>query len=197
MHSNRKRRPVPKGQPLEPAIDAHDFHRRACKTLCAHSETSRHVWLNCLILRGMTKNRDLPGARIRVGQAAEMLQVSVETLRRWETEGRLRMERSEGGQRLIDIAEVARLIDERRKGATDRPIVAQSARNRFPGIVTRIEADRVAAVVEVIAGPHRLVSLMTAEAVKELGLKVGDEAVCVVKATNVIVEIPSSRESRG
>jgi molybdopterin-binding protein len=125
-----------------------------------------------------------------------MLQVTVETLRRWETEGRLRMERSDGGQRLVDIGEVARLIEERRKGATDRPIVAQSARNRFPGIVTRIEADRVAAVVEVIAGPHRLVSLMTAEAVEELGLKVGDEAVCVVKATNVIVEIPSSREPR-
>ena len=125
-----------------------------------------------------------------------MLQVSVETLRRWETEGRLRMERSGGGQRLVDIGEVSRLIDERRRGATDRPIVAQSARNRFAGIVTRIEADKVAAVVEVIAGPHRLVSLMTAEAVEELGLKVGDEAVCVVKATNVIVEIPSSRESR-
>jgi len=125
-----------------------------------------------------------------------MLQVSVETLRRWETEGRLRMERSEGGQRLVEIGEVSRLIDERRKGATDRPIVAQSARNRFPGIVTRIEADKVAAVVEVIAGPHRMVSLMTAEAVEELGLKVGDEAVCVVKATNVIVEIPSSREFR-
>jgi molybdopterin-binding protein len=136
-------------------------------------------------------------SRIRVGQAAEMLRVSVETLRRWETEGRLRMERSAGGQRLVDIAEVARLIDERRRAATDRPIVAQSARNRFPGIVTRIEADRVAAVVEVIAGPHRMVSLMTAEAVEELGLKVGDEAVCVVKATNVIVEVPSSRESRG
>ena len=125
-----------------------------------------------------------------------MLQVSVETLRRWETEGRLRMERSEGGQRLVDIGEVSRLIDERRKGAIDRPIVAQSARNRFPGIVTRIEADRVAAVVEVIAGPHRMVSLMTAEAVEELGLKVGDEAVCVVKATNVIVEIHSSKEAR-
>jgi molybdopterin-binding protein len=125
-----------------------------------------------------------------------MLQVSVETLRRWEAEGRLRMERSGGGQRLVDIGEVSRLIDERRRGATDRPIVAQSARNRFPGIVTRIEADKVAAVVEVIAGPHRMVSLMTAEAVEELGLKVGDEAVCVVKATNVIVEIPSSREPR-
>ena len=134
--------------------------------------------------------------RIRVGRAAEMLGVSVETLRRWETDGRLRMTRSEGGQRLVEIGEVARLLDERRKASTDRPIVAQSARNRFAGIVTRIERDRVAAVVEVIAGPHRLVSLMTAEAVDELDLKVGDEAVCVVKSTNVIVEIPSSKESR-
>lgn len=124
-----------------------------------------------------------------------MLQVSVETLRRWETEGRLHMERSEGGQRLVDIDDVARLLDVRRKAATDRPIVAQSARNRFQGVITRVERDGVAAVVEVIAGPHRLVSLMTAEAVVELGLKVGDEAVCVVKATNVIVEIPSSKES--
>jgi molybdopterin-binding protein len=144
----------------------------------------------------MTDKRDRAATRLRVGQAAEMLQVSVETLRRWETEGRLRMERSEGGQRLVDIGEISRLIDERRKGVTDRPIVAQSARNRFPGIVTRIEADKVAAVVEVIAGPHLLVSLMTAEAVTELGLKVGDEAVCVVKATNVIVEIPRAKESR-
>jgi len=144
----------------------------------------------------MTESRDRPTDRIRVGQAAEMLQVTVETLRRWESEGRLRMERSEGGQRLVEIGEVSRLLDERRKGVTDRPIVAQSARNRFPGVITRIERDSVAAVVEVIAGPHRLVSLMTAEAVEELDLKVGDEAVCVVKSTNVIVEIPSARESR-
>ena len=134
--------------------------------------------------------------RLRVGQAAEMLGISVETLRRWEQDGRLRVERSAGGQRLIEIAEVTRLLDERRRASTDRPIVAQSARNRFPGIVTRVERDRVAAVVEVRAGPHRLVSLMTAEAVRELDLKVGDEAVCVVKSTNVIVEIPSAREPR-
>jgi molybdopterin-binding protein len=134
---------------------------------------------------------------LRVGRAAEMLGVSVETLRRWESEGRLRMERSKGGQRLVAIEDVSRLLDQRRQASVDRPIVAQSARNRFPGIVTRVERDRVAAVVEVMAGPHRLVSLMTAEAVDELSLKVGDEAVCVVKATNVIVEIPSGRESRG
>jgi molybdopterin-binding protein len=144
----------------------------------------------------MTQIREQPAVRVRVGQAAEMLGISVETLRRWESEGRLRMERSEGGQRLVEIDEVSRLLDQRRKASTDRPIVAQSARNRFVGIVTRIEADRIAAVVEVIAGPHRLVSLMTAEAVVEMGLKVGDEAVCVVKATNVIVEIPSAREPR-
>ncbi len=145
---------------------------------------------------GMTQVGKYPSGRVRVGRAAEMLGVSVETLRRWENEGRLQMARSAGGQRLVEIDEVSRLLDERRRASTDRPIVAQSARNRFAGIVTRVERDRIAAVVEVMAGPHRLVSLMTAEAVEELNLKVGDEAVCVVKATNVIVEIPSSKESR-
>ena len=134
---------------------------------------------------------------IRIGQAAELLGVGVETLRRWELEGRLATTRTDGGQRRVAIAEVTRLLTERRRSTQDRPIVAQSARNRFAGIVTRIERDRVAAVVEVIAGPHRLVSLMTAEAVEELELKAGDEVVCVVKATNVIVEVHSSRESRG
>jgi molybdopterin-binding protein len=127
---------------------------------------------------------------LRIGQAAELLGVGVDTLRRWEADGRIATTRSGGGQRLVAIAEVSRLLGERRRSAPDRPIIAQSARNRFAGIVTRIEADRVAAVVEVLAGPHRLVSLMTAEAVEELGLAVGDEAVCVVKATQVIVEIP-------
>ena len=137
------------------------------------------------------------GGRIRVGQAAEMLGVTVETVRRWETEGRLRLERSDGGQRLVPIPEVTRLLAERRRAGAERPIVAGSARNRFPGIVTRIERDGVVAVVEILAGPHRVVSLMTAEAVDELGLAVGAEAIGVVKSTNVIVEIPSSRESRG
>jgi len=145
----------------------------------------------------MVTNGTVRTTSLRVGQAAEMLQVSVETLRRWETEGRLRMERSSGGQRIVPIGEVTRLLSERRSQAQDRPIVTGSARNRFPGIVTRIEQDRVAAVVEVIAGPHRMVSLMTAEAVDEMGLKVGDEAVCVVKATSVIVEVPARKESRG
>jgi molybdopterin-binding protein len=139
----------------------------------------------------MSRSAPATNTYIRVGQAAEMLGVSVETLRRWERDGRLRMSRSDGGQRLVHIRDVASLLNERRRAATDRPIVAQSARNRFPGIVTRIERDGVAAVVEVMAGPHRLVSLMTAEAVEELALAVGDEAICIVKATNVIVEVPS------
>jgi molybdopterin-binding protein len=135
--------------------------------------------------------------QVRIGRAAEMLGVTVDTVRRWADAGRIRTVRSVGGQRLVPVEEVTRLIGERRAASTDRPIIAQSARNRFAGIVTRVEQDRVAAVVEILAGPHRLVSLMTAEAVDDLGLKVGDEAVAVVKATNVIVEVPAAgREPR-
>jgi molybdopterin-binding protein len=127
---------------------------------------------------------------LRIGQAAELLGVGIDTLRRWETTSKLRVIRTAGGQRVVPILEVSRLLGERRRGTTDRPIVAQSARNRFAGIVTRVERDGVAAVVEVMAGPHRLVSLMTAEAVDELDITIGQEVVCVVKSTNVIVEIP-------
>ena len=135
--------------------------------------------------------------QVRIGRAAEMLGVTVDTVRRWADADRLRTVRSVGGQRLVPVEEVTRLIGERRAASSDRPIIAQSARNRFAGIVTRVEQDRVAAVVEILAGPHRLVSLMTAEAVDDLGLKVGDEAVAVVKATNVIVEVPAAgREPR-
>jgi molybdopterin-binding protein len=134
-----------------------------------------------------------PDARmLRIGEAAELLGVGVDTLRRWEADGRLVTVRTEGGQRLVALGEVSRLLAERRRSTADRPIVAQSARNRFSGVVTRVERDGVVAVVEVLSGPHRLVSLMTAEAVDELELTVGMEAVCVIKATQVIVEIPAS-----
>jgi molybdopterin-binding protein len=136
------------------------------------------------------------GTAVRIGQAAELLGVTVDTLRRWEVDGRLTTTRSAGGQRLVALEEVSRLLEERRRDVPDRPIVAQSARNRFSGVVTRIQQDGIIAVVEVLAGPHRLVSIMTAEAVDEMGLREGDEAVCVVKATNVIVEIPQARTSR-
>lgn len=135
------------------------------------------------------------GSGVRMGQAAEMLGVSVDTLRRWEASGRIVTHRSDGGQRLVSLEEIRRLLPERHR-SHPRPIVAQSARNRFPGVVTRIERDGVAAVVEIVAGPHRVVSLLTAEAIDDMGLAVGDEAVAVVKATNVIVEVPSAREPR-
>jgi molybdopterin-binding protein len=133
---------------------------------------------------------------LRLGQAADMLGVTVETLRRWEAAGRLTLHRSAGGQRVVHIDEVTRLLADRRRATPERSTVARSARNQFDGIVTRIDRDRVASVVEVLAGAHRVVSLMTTEAVDELGLQVGDDAVCIVKATNVIVEVPAGRRRR-
>ena len=123
----------------------------------------------------------------RLGQAAKLLGVSADTVRRMVDDGRLHAIRSSGGQRLIDGTSLARFAKPKRP---KEPPVAQSARNRFPGIVTRVIKDRVAAQVEIQAGPHRLVSLLTREAVDELGLKPGMPAVAIVKATNVGVELP-------
>ena len=130
--------------------------------------------------------------RLRIGEAASQLGVSPDTLRRWAEAGRIEVELTPGGQRTVSQVDVTRLAAERRREGAERPIVAQSARNRFPGIVTRVERDGVAAVVEVQAGPHRLVSLITREASEELGLEPGDEVVATVKATDVMVEVPSS-----
>src|SRR5215208_1693709 len=118
---------------------------------------------------------------VRLGQAAEMLGISVDTVRRWVDAGRIPSRRSDRGQREVAISDVSRLAADRRHAAdatekSGRISIGSSARNRFPGVVTRIVKDRVAAVVEVQAGPHRLVSLMTAEAVDDLGLRVGDAA---------------------
>ena len=128
---------------------------------------------------------------LRIGQAAEVLGVSVDTIRRWAADGTLKSTRTGGGQRLVSAVEVRRLLDARRRAAPQKAIVAQSARNRFPGVVTKVEVDRVAAVVEVQAGPHRLVSLLTAEAVRELKLAPGVQVIAVVKATNVMIDLPS------
>ena len=133
---------------------------------------------------------------IRIGEAADMLGVSVDTVRRWVDAGSLPARRTARGQREVALGDVSRRLAERRQAGEGgvarhgRVSIGTSARNRFPGVITRIVKDRVAAVVEIQAGPHRLVSLMTAEAVEELGLRVGDEAIGVVKATNVVVEVP-------
>jgi molybdopterin-binding protein len=125
----------------------------------------------------------------RLGEAAKLLGVSADTARRMVDDGRLVAVRSSGGQRLIDGASLARVSKPARR---PKPEVfkGQSARNRIPGIVTRVIKDRVAAQVEIQAGPHRLVSLLTREAVDELDLKPGMPAVAVVKATNLGVELP-------
>jgi molybdopterin-binding protein len=124
----------------------------------------------------------------RIGQAARTLGVRVETLRRWEREGVLRTQRTPGGQRLVPASEVARLLAERRASST----VAShtSRRNAFPGVVTKVTRDKVSALVEIQAGPHRVVSLITREAADELGLEPGLQAVATVKATSVMVEVP-------
>jgi molybdopterin-binding protein len=124
----------------------------------------------------------------RLSQAAKMLGVGPDTVRRMVDDGRLRAARSSGGQRLVDGASLALLAKPAGKKSA-AVVVAQSARNHFPGIVTRVIKDRVAAQVEIQAGPHRLVSLLTREAVDELGLKPGMPAVAVIKATNVGVEL--------
>ena len=127
----------------------------------------------------------------RIGEAAELLHVSVDTVRRWADGGRLPSHRSPGGQRLIDGAALAAFAAAELPDAHEpRAIVRRSTRNRFPGIVTKVVRDKVAAQVEIQAGPHRLVSLMTREAADDLALEPGMTVVAAVKATNVSVELP-------
>jgi len=126
---------------------------------------------------------------LRIGQAAELLRVSPDTVRRLIDSGHIKTGRSPGGQRQIDGAALARYMAGQR-GPTPPTVVGQSARNHFQGIVTRVVKDGVAAQVEMQAGPHRIVSLITRESADELGLKPGVVAVASVKATNVVIELP-------
>jgi molybdopterin-binding protein len=123
----------------------------------------------------------------RLGEAAEVLGVSPDTVRRLADAGRLKTRRSKGGQRVVDGASLANYAAGL-PGATDPESARESARNRFPGIVTRVVKDRVSAQVELRVGRFRVVSLLTREAADTLGLAPGVAASAVVKATNVIVE---------
>lgn len=125
---------------------------------------------------------------LRIGQAAGLLGVSVDTIRRWEEEDRIATVRSEGGQRLVPLSEVRRLLEERRPEPT--PVARSSARNQMEAVVTSVVADRAAATVEMRAGPYRLVALTTAESVADLGLQPGTTVMASVKATNVVVGLP-------
>ncbi len=127
----------------------------------------------------------------RPGEAARLAGVSVDSIRRWCDEGRLRTRRVDS-KRFIDGADLARFLLENGSTlhAADLGLGGSSARNRLTGIVTAVERDKVAARIEMQCGPYRLVALMTSEAVDELGLQPGDLAVASVKSTNVVVEVP-------
>ncbi|MGZ4267972.1 MAG: TOBE domain-containing protein [Solirubrobacteraceae bacterium] len=118
---------------------------------------------------------------IRIGAAATALGVSIDTLRRWERDGRVTFERR-GQQRYMSSEELARLLRERSRTGGASP------RNRLSGIVLSVRRDGVMAQVDMACGPHRVVSLMTREAADQLALKPGDPATAVIKATTVVVE---------
>ncbi len=134
----------------------------------------------------------------RIGEVASLLGTSPDTVRRWADAGRLRTRRTTGGHRVVDGTVLADFLAAVAKAPEPDLIVGQSARNRFPGIITRVVKDRVMAHVEIQAGPHRVVSLMSREAADELALTPGMRAIAAVKATNVIVEVtrPRRKESR-
>ncbi|WP_059013231.1 TOBE domain-containing protein [Streptomyces specialis] len=127
-----------------------------------------------------------------MGRAARLLGVSADTVRRWADAGRLPTRRDEAGKRLVDGQDLAAfavaLAAEAANGPAEAGEPYTSARNAFPGIITAVRLGDVAAQVEIQAGPHRLVSLLTREAVEELGLAVGMEAVARVKATSVHID---------
>ncbi|MFG1665459.1 molybdopterin-binding protein [Streptomyces sp. Y7] len=123
-----------------------------------------------------------------IGQAARLLGVSPDTARRWADAGRVATHRDESGRRLVDGKDLAAFSVELAKGGGEEDTSYTSVRNAFPGIVTAIKLGDVAAQVEIQAGPHRLVSLLTREAVEELGLEVGMEATARVKSTNVHID---------
>ena len=132
----------------------------------------------------------------RIREAAALLGVSYDTMRRWAEDGRIEQATDASGRLAVDGAALARFAQERAESAAypdDAVIAAQSTRNRFPGLVTRVVRDTVMAQVEIQAGPHRFVSLLSREAADELGLVPGVLAVAAVKSTNVSVEIPRSR----
>ncbi|GAA4987492.1 helix-turn-helix transcriptional regulator [Kitasatospora paranensis] len=132
---------------------------------------------------------DRPAHAYRIGEAAAMLGVSADTMRRWVDAGRLGAARDDHGHRIIPGAQLASFARELAKpenaAAEGRP---SSARNRFPGIVTDVQLGDVAAQVEIQAGPFRVVSLISRESAEELGLVPGAPATAVIKSTNVVVE---------
>lgn len=128
-------------------------------------------------------------SQYRPGQLADLLGVSPDTIRRWCDQGRLETVRSDGGHRLIEGTALARFIRDEQEVYAPEEFLSQSARNRFTGVVTRVERDKLTAIIELRAGRFRVVSLLTREAVDDLKLEVGDIATAVVKSTDVLMEV--------
>jgi molybdopterin-binding protein len=129
----------------------------------------------------------------RIREAADLLGVSDDTLRRWVEAGRVAADADAAGRQVIEGTDLARLAAEVAAAGqrpTPRPVLSESARNRFVGLVTRVVRDTVMAQVEIHSGPHRLVSLMSREAADELNLQPGVLAIASVKSTHVVVEMP-------
>jgi molybdopterin-binding protein len=124
-------------------------------------------------------------ADLTLGEAARALGVSADTLRRWDRAGKLRTTRDPRNRRLVPEDEIERLSPHPRRHGTGDTL---SARNRFPGVVTSVEVDGVMALVEISAGPFRVIAAVTRDAVEELGLAPGVPATAAVKATSVMVE---------
>lgn len=128
--------------------------------------------------------------QFRISEAAGLLGVSDDTVRRWVDAGSLTATKDGAGRSVVDGAELALFARDHAQSVVDPSGVGRSARNQFVGLVTSVITDKVMAQVEIQCGPNRVVSLMSSEAVRELDLKVGSLAVAVVKATTVIVETP-------
>ncbi len=126
----------------------------------------------------------------RFSEVAKLLGVSDDTVRRWVDAGHLAAERDGAGRKVVEGAVLAGFARAQAGAAPDPISAGRSARNRFVGLVTEVVEDKVMAQVEIQCGPHRVVSLMSTEAVRELGLAPGVLAVALVKATQVIVETP-------
>jgi molybdopterin-binding protein len=131
--------------------------------------------------------------QIRIRDAALYLGVSDDTVRRWIENKTIASAKDDSGKTVVDGLELARLAKENAVLPDDPSGIGRSARNRFVGLVTNITMDTVMAQVELQCGPHRVVSLMSSEAVRELGLELGSVAIAVVKATTVLVETPGAK----
>ncbi|WP_022890301.1 TOBE domain-containing protein [Agromyces italicus] len=126
--------------------------------------------------------------RYRISEAAELVGVSDDTVRRWVNDGLMAVSKDASGRQVVPGEQLAARAQAMAAAGDDRSRVRRSARNRFVGLVTRVEIEGLVAQVELQCGPHRVVSLMSAEAARELRLEVGSRGVAIVKATMVVVE---------